>query len=102
VTSSWLTAPQGATSCCGFGKEVGLDDCQKAVEEMASKVNKTPELGLQVFPGGLEYCNSGGWGNVPLGCSAQIGTWTAHYKGFGLNCNADADYQLVCFGDPPN
>jgi hypothetical protein len=103
ASSSWLLAPHGATSCCDFGKPVGRDDCQKAVQELADKVDKTPARDLQVFPQVCETCKDGAWGSVPLGCSAQTGyDWTAHYKGSGLNCIAEEFYQLVCFGDPSN
>ena len=49
---------------------------------------------IQVGSGGS--CNDGSWGRVPLNCSAQTGSWAAHFKTSGVNCNTG--YQLVCSG----
>ena len=61
---------------------------------LASAANRTPARGM--VTGSVGTCNDGGIGGVPLGCSAQTGSWSAHYKTGGVNCNSG--YSLVCSG----
>jgi hypothetical protein len=84
--STWHLAPAGHTTC-DFGSPAPQNDCAAAV---TGQINS----GQQVGSGGT--CNDGSWGSVPLGCSAQIGTGTPHFKTSGVNCNTG--YQLVCSG----
>ena len=88
-------APAG-TSKCDHGKSVKQSECGDAVRTLAKIAGKVPARNLLVGRGGR--CRDGGWGSVPLGCSAQSGNdWTAHFKSTGSNCPATA-YQLVCSG----
>merc|ERR1719161_1295810 len=94
----WHLAPPGAHEC-DAGSPAPEAHCQQIVKEFASDIGKTPGRGLQIGAGG--GCMDGGWGQVPLGCSAQSGgDWAGHFKksgGLGAGCIHSA-YQLVCSG----
>eukprot|EP00808_Paulinella_micropora_P020117 g52821.t1 len=98
----WHLAPTGSLTC-DYGVQAAVSECQAAVELLASQAGMRPGRGIQVGSGGA--CNDGGWGAVPLGCSAQTsnwgtagGDWSAHFKTSGVHCPHPA-YQLVC-GSP--
>eukprot|EP00930_Biecheleria_cincta_P014646 TRINITY_DN12510_c0_g1_i2.p1 TRINITY_DN12510_c0_g1~~TRINITY_DN12510_c0_g1_i2.p1 ORF type:complete len:369 (-),score=58.04 TRINITY_DN12510_c0_g1_i2:81-1187(-) len=92
---AWHLAPVAANTC-DFGRVAIQGECEAAVLAVASQSGTSPGRSLQVGNGGT--CKDGGWGNVPIGCSAQTGgDWTAHYKSKGSNCNFG--YQLVCSED---
>jgi len=98
--SKWHLAPAGRTTC-DYGSPAPQNDCLAAVAFAAADAGKIPSgQNIQVGNGGT--CNDGGWGSVPLDCSAQMGSWTAHFKTMlglsGVNCNTG--YQLVCSGAP--
>jgi hypothetical protein len=94
----WHLAPAGRTSCA-YGSPATQNECGTAVAAVASKAGRIPPNGINIGSGGL--CNDGSWGSVPLGCSAQTGgSWAAHYKTSGANCNPGL-YSLVCSGSVP-
>jgi hypothetical protein len=89
----WHLAPPGWTSC-DSGAPATQAECASAVATLASEAGRIPGRTSTVVGSGGS-CNDGGWGNVPLGCSAQTGgDWAAHYKTSGVNCNSG--YPLVC------
>ena len=96
----WHLAPAGA-HVCDFGTSASQGQCETAVADIAKAAGATPSRTLQVGSGGA--CKDGGWGQVPVGCSAQSGgDWAPHYKTGGLRwVQADcvhSSYQLVCTG----
>ena len=94
--SGWHLAPKGATTC-DYGTPAALGTCAAAVAEIAAALGKKPGRTMQRGKGGR--CNDGGWGSVPLGCSAASGgDWTAHWKDRGVNCAANGHFRLVCSG----
>jgi hypothetical protein len=94
--SKWHLAPAGRTTC-DYGVLATQSECASAVAALASAANRTPGRNIQV--GNVGTCNEGGWGTVPLGCSAQTGgDWTAHFKTSVENCNSGSlGYQPVCY-----
>ena len=93
----WHLAAPAATDC-DYGTEATQAQCGNVVAGLASVAGAVPARGMQT--GWLGTCNDGGWGNVPLGCSAQSGPggdWTAHYKTEGSDCGTQS-YQLACSG----
>jgi len=102
-TAAWHLAPAGAP-LCDSGKVASQAECSAANSELAKLAGKTP--GRTMVKGSGGKCMDGGWGQVPIGCSAQsAGDWAAHYK-TGANsdgtelkvgCVASA-YQLICSG----
>ncbi|ALH23204.1 hypothetical protein ceV_298 [Chrysochromulina ericina virus CeV-01B] len=100
----WHLAPAGSTTC-DSGTNASSGECEAIVKSLATKNKRVPGRSMQ-FASGFELvepCGDGrtGWGNVPLGCSAQTGgDWAAHYKTGSVNCNSGI-YQLVCSGKAP-
>jgi hypothetical protein len=95
-------APAGSVQC-DYGLEAAQAICGAAVLSLAAAQEVTPgRVDLQVGGGGA--CLDGGWGSVPLGCSAQSGgDWAGYFRlaEAGDNASAaclDSDYQLVCTG----
>jgi subtilisin-like proprotein convertase family protein len=99
LTLTWHLAPAGQNTC-DYGSPAQKKHCEAAVAALARVAGETPGRDMQVGYGD-NGCYDGGWGNVPLGCSAQTsmtgGDWAAHYKTNGENCNSGL-YQLVCSG----
>jgi len=101
---AWHMAPPGALRC-DRGTSASRDQCDGATRHMASRVGRTPSRSMVVGSGG--GCLDGGWGQVPIGCSAQSGgDWAAHYKTSGnhdgshyRNGCVHTIYQLIC-SDP--
>ena len=95
--NGWHLAPKGA-HICDHGKTASQGQCQAAVSSIATRAGATPKRTLQVGSGGS--CRDGGWGQVPVGCSAQSGgDWTPHYKTGTAQANCvHSSYQLVCSG----
>jgi len=91
---TYLSVP-GAPQCV-VGESVSKEKCNQAVRALAPYAQPYVRR-LQVGSGGS--CNDGGWGQVPNGCSAQVGgDWAAHFKTgspqpFGC---VHPLYQLVC------
>lgn len=85
-------APAGSHKC-DYGVSASAAECQAAALGLAANPRRT----LQTGSGGT--CLDGGWGQVPLGCSAQTGgDNAAHYKTAGDTGSGciHAAYQLVC------
>ena len=87
---------------CGLG--ASETECEEAVLQLADANGNTPARSMQTGSGGT--CLDGGWGAVPVGCSAQSGgDWTAHFKRGPGTVNPDTVkrcinemYQLICIG----
>ena len=96
VASRRHLAPKGAR-VCDYGVSINVEDCEDAVESLATAAGKIPGRQIQLGRGGT--CLDDSWGQVPSGCSAQSGEdWAAHYKvgtDTGPGCIHSA-YQLVC------
>jgi hypothetical protein len=97
TTLKWHFAPKWQPKC-DYGSPAPQNECEAAVAALAIAAGRSPpatgSLQIGSNSGG---CNSGGWNAVPLGCSAQTGgSWIAHYKKSGGNCNEGAKYQVVC------
>ena len=91
-------APGGA-SYCDYGSSVEQSDCDAAVQSLATRFGKSIGGSLAVGSGGS--CLDGGWGSVPLGCSAQSlnrGLRAVYKTGGGDQSKGCANemYQLVC------
>ena len=96
-TDARLHLAPGGQSSCDYGVPIDQSECEAAVRSFAQSAGEIPKKSMQVGHGGS--CLDGGWGQVPLGCSAQSGSeWTAHYKTGGNveeGCTHQ-HYQLVC------
>ena len=76
------------------------------LQQLATSVGVTISPSLKFGSGGS--CLDGGWGQVPLGCSAQrhnggSSVWNLHFKtsgDTGKGC-IHQDFQLVCSGPAP-
>ena len=98
-TETILYLAKGGEPTCDAGSvSVNQAECAAAVRRFAEKAGKTPGRGMQVMNCNECECSSG-WGQVPLGCSAQSGgDWAAHYKtgDDNLEICLNSAYQLVC------
>eukprot|EP00808_Paulinella_micropora_P003087 g64155.t1 len=96
ASPKWHLAPVGAVQC-DYGETAAQSDCPAAVAFLASQTGRTPGRSLQVGNGGTCGNINSGWGNVPVGCSAQTGAdWAPHFKSSGVSCNIG--YRLICSG----
>ena len=78
--TSWHLALPGAHTC-DTGVVASQAQCAAAVRELAAVAGRVPGRALQIGSGGR--CLDIAWGQVPIGCSAQNNSWTAHYKTSG-------------------
>eukprot|EP00929_Paragymnodinium_shiwhaense_P000821 TRINITY_DN101028_c0_g1_i1.p1 TRINITY_DN101028_c0_g1~~TRINITY_DN101028_c0_g1_i1.p1 ORF type:complete len:1391 (+),score=428.75 TRINITY_DN101028_c0_g1_i1:112-4284(+) len=94
---AWHLAPPGDKDC-DSGVAAKQEECEAAVQQLASSVGKAPKSKLKIGSGG--QCMDTSWGQVPPACSAQTGkSWTAHFKTDGPACESYGKiYQLVCSG----
>ena len=94
TASKWHFAPFGPY--CDYGSPAPQNECEAAVAALAIAAGRSPAGTLQVGSN-KGNCGNSGWNAVPRGCSAQTGgSWVAHYKTSGGNCNEGSKYQLVC------
>ena len=101
LSKEWHLAPPGSHQC-DYGSVAPQDRCEAAVGTFAAMAGATPAGLMAIGHGG--GCLDGAWGQVPLGCSAQFGSWVGHYKtsgDTGAGC-IHQHYRLVCsgFGKP--
>jgi len=96
TTLKWHFAPFGPH--CDYGSPAPKDQCEAAVAALAIAAGRSPSATGSLQVGSNKgNCGNSGWNAVPRGCSAQTGgSWVAHYKTSGGNCNEGKKYQLVC------
>ena len=88
-TNKWHFAPVGHAKC-DYGSSAPQNECEAAVKSLGG-------TGSLVVGSNSGSCKASGWNAIPLGCSAQTGgSWVAHFKTKGGNCNEGRKYQLVC------
>ena len=88
-TNKWHFAPVGHSKC-DYGSSAPQNECEAAVKSLGG-------TGSLVVGSNSGSCKASGWNAIPLGCSAQTGgSWVAHFKTKGGNCNEGRKYQLVC------
>ena len=100
VRSAYHLAPASAT-VCDYGQPVPEAQCESSVLSLAAlSVTTWSTTTYPLQRGNNDACGS--WGSVPLGCSAQVGSWIPHWKSGGCNnCCESLAYQLVCSGEAP-
>ena len=93
ITQRYHLAGSGSAVSCDYGTIPRTpEECGAAVFSVNPEGVAPGCPPVTIGSGGT--CGDGAWGAVPLGCSAQGGSYCPHFKTSGCNC--PSGYTLVC------